>query len=171
MLGSLCWIASLLGSADFMERAAFKRDAVPTRAYPPYSPYTPPTPDVVKPEQVTMLFPGEGPAGTLSVPETIDRNARMNFSGSEVLLETSLMPEVEESLRSGVQSARVITELLIRNGTADQRRFSSGKPYLYVRVCMYIDLELVPQGYCRLLSRLFKQNVGRSTLRVGQLGY
>jgi hypothetical protein len=139
---------------DFMERAAFKREAGPARADPPYSSYTPPAPDlVVKPEQVTMLFPGEGPTGTLSVPETIDRNARMNFSGSEVLLETSLMPDVEECLRSSVQSARVITELLIRNGAADQRRFSSGKPHLYARVCIYIDSELVHLGYCRLLSR------------------
>jgi hypothetical protein len=137
---------------DFMDQAMLRRETATKKAGPLASPYA--APDIyVKPEQVTMLFPGEGPAEGLSAPETIDRNVRMNYTGSEVLLETGFMPKVEQLLRSGVQSARVIAEILIREGAADQRRYSSGKPHLYTPVCMYIDTELIPHGYCKLLSK------------------
>ncbi|MDF2714061.1 MAG: hypothetical protein K0R28_986 [Paenibacillus sp.] len=143
---------------DYMDQAMLRREAASKKAGPTVPPYA--APDIfVKPEQVTMLFPGE--VEGLSVPETIDRNSRMNYTGSEVLLETSLMPKVEELLRSGVQSARVIAEILIREGVADQRRYSSGKPHLYVPVCMYIDSELIPRGYCQLLSNTLDDRLYR----------
>lgn len=149
---------------DFMDQAALKREAVSKRAESPVSAYA--APDIyVKPEQVTMLFPGEDPVEGLSVPETIDRNARMNYTGSEVLLETGLMPKVEQLLRSGVQSARVIAEILIREGAADQRRYSSGKPHLYAPVCMYIDSELIPRGCCKLLSKTLDDRLYESVER------
>lgn len=135
---------------DFIDQAAFGRDTAPKRNDPPVAV----APDIfVKPEQATILFPGESPVETRSVPDMIDRHTSMNFIGSEVLLEIGLESKVEDLLRSGVQSARVIAEILIGEGAADQRRYSSKKPHLFIPVCMYIDSELIPRGHCRLIGK------------------
>ncbi|MBU9713862.1 DUF3895 domain-containing protein [Evansella tamaricis] len=47
---------------------------------------------------------------------------------------------VQRYLKEGVTSARVITELLIKNNGAPRERYTTRKPKLYVAVCFYLDL-------------------------------
>lgn len=124
-----------------------------------------PFPDLLGSGQVTMLFPGEESIGMLSAPEAIDRNAKLNYSGSEVLLETHLMSEVEEILRSGIQSARVMTELLIRNGWP-----INGGIRPVNRICMCGSACMSTRNlFLKATVSAFRQNVGRSTLRMEQI--
>lgn len=54
-------------------------------------------------------------------------------------------------LQRGVQSARIICELLIEDGTAKENRFSTGKPKFYVEVCWFIESHIY-SGQCKMLS-------------------
>ncbi|WP_127530470.1 DUF3895 domain-containing protein [Paenibacillus kobensis] len=47
--------------------------------------------------------------------------------------------KVKAYLTGGIQSARVICELLIEEHGASNRRFLTGKPKLYMGVCMFIE--------------------------------
>lgn len=67
-------------------------------------------------------------------------------------LEEWLKAPVLQALRQGMQSARVICELLITSHGADDRRFSTGKPYLFTAVCAFLD-SLVAGGEAELLER------------------
>lgn len=102
-------------------------------------------------EQMMIRFPGEIPMGS---PFDLDAfNPKANARGNELLLQDHLKQKVRQLLQSGIQSARVITEILLQEGADDQRRYSTGKPYLYVPVCMYIDNELIPEGLCQLIQK------------------
>lgn len=46
---------------------------------------------------------------------------------------------INQLLEQGIQSARVISELLIKKGIVENKRFISGKPKIYVKVCLYLD--------------------------------
>ncbi|RAV20529.1 hypothetical protein DQG23_15805 [Paenibacillus contaminans] len=59
---------------------------------------------------------------------------------------------VTRYLREGVQSARIICELLIRNDGAIDRRFLTQKPVIYPAVCRKIDGETVSGAY-KLVSK------------------
>jgi len=59
---------------------------------------------------------------------------------------------VTRYLREGVQSARIICELLIRNDGAIDRRFLTQKPVIYPAVCRKIDGEAVSGAY-KLVSK------------------
>jgi hypothetical protein len=72
--------------------------------------------------------------------------------GHETSLAEGLKPKVKELLRSGTKSARVIAEILVRDSGTDRRKYSTGKPHLYVPVCIYIEAELAASGQCRLES-------------------
>lgn len=50
-----------------------------------------------------------------------------------------------------VSSARIITELLIKNEFAPKERYSTGKPKIYPQVCMFLD-SLVYQGVLQLTN-------------------
>lgn len=50
-----------------------------------------------------------------------------------------------------VSSARIITELLIKNEFAPKERYSTGKPKIYPQVCMYLD-SLISQGILQLTN-------------------
>lgn len=99
---------------------------------------------VLEDDQLTLFFPEP----QLSAPEAVDRNSQMGFSGSEVLLPEPLEERVQELLLTGTGSVRVMAEMLLSEGAADQRRYSTGKPHLYVPICIYIDEVLVPAGFC-----------------------
>lgn len=68
-------------------------------------------------------------------------------------LALSLQEPVLAYLAEGVQSARVICELLIQKHRAPNRRYLSDKPHIFVPVCMFIDDHLVVNERCRLLSK------------------
>lgn len=104
---------------------------------------------VLEDEQIALLFPDE----RRSAPESIDHNSQMQYKGSEVLLQEDLKDRVKELLRTGTQSARVMAEILLTEGADDQRRYSSGKPHLYVPLCIFMDQVLVPAGFCQLIYR------------------
>jgi len=89
---------------------------------------------------------------SVSSPESIDRNTKQNYQGHEIRLDERLKPKVIDLLKSGTQSAKVVTEILVRDKTVDQRRYSSGKPHLYVPICAYIDDHLIPDGQCLLVQ-------------------
>lgn len=50
-----------------------------------------------------------------------------------------LQQKVESYVRDDVRSARVICELLIREHGASEARFATGKPMIYLPVCLYIE--------------------------------
>lgn len=97
------------------------------------------------------FFMDPEPAGT--VQELLARNASAAAKGHETALSDRLKPRVAELLLSGVNSARVIAEVLVKETGADERKYSTGKPHLYVPVCIYIESELVAAGKCRMLGR------------------
>lgn len=55
-------------------------------------------------------------------------------------------------LQQEIRSARIMCELLIKNNNAKKKRYLSGKPHIYVDVCIYLE-SLVSNGYCRLISK------------------
>jgi hypothetical protein len=59
---------------------------------------------------------------------------------------------VVEMVESGVQSAAMICELLIKDHGASEESFSSGKRKIYVSVCFFLD-SLVLLGRCKLISK------------------
>jgi hypothetical protein len=71
---------------------------------------------------------------------------------STIWLDERLREPVIAYMKQGVNSVRVLCELLIKSNGADDGRFSTGKPYLYVPVCVYLD-DLAEQGQCRIVSR------------------
>lgn len=54
-------------------------------------------------------------------------------------------------LKEGIESARVICELLIRHEGMNEERYATGKPKIYLDVCRYID-RLVEQGEYQLIQ-------------------
>ncbi|MGG3471538.1 DUF3895 domain-containing protein [Neobacillus pocheonensis] len=54
-------------------------------------------------------------------------------------------------LQSGIQSARIICEMMIKDGYAREIRFVTNKPKFYVEVCWFIE-SFIPSGQCKLLS-------------------
>lgn len=67
-------------------------------------------------------------------------------------LSSYLKPIVLEYLQSGVQSVRVMCELLIKHKHISAKRFMTGKPDIYGYVCIYIEEELVQNGVCRFIE-------------------
>lgn len=59
--------------------------------------------------------------------------------GSVQDLPPFLQQQAERYLRDGVRSARVICELLIREHEASDARFATGKPLIYLPVCLHIE--------------------------------
>lgn len=59
--------------------------------------------------------------------------------GSAQELAPFLQQQAERYLRDGVRSARVICELLIREHKAGDARFATGKPLIYLPVCLHIE--------------------------------
>jgi hypothetical protein len=55
-------------------------------------------------------------------------------------------------INTGFSSARSISEFLIETYFASTERYSTGKPYIYVDVCMFLD-EQVSKGICILLLK------------------
>ncbi|GFN31730.1 DUF3895 domain-containing protein [Paenibacillus xylaniclasticus] len=66
--------------------------------------------------------------------------------------------KVKAYLQSGIQSARVICELLIEEHGASSRRFLTGKPKLYMGVCLFIESL---NGYKLLSMSSEDRNYGR----------
>lgn len=63
-------------------------------------------------------------------------------------------------LQNGVKSARILCELLIKDGVISDKRYLTGKPSLYVDVCWFID-SFVSTNQCEFISgdqsdRLYK---------------
>ncbi|MBU9722408.1 MULTISPECIES: DUF3895 domain-containing protein [Bacillaceae] len=56
-------------------------------------------------------------------------------------------------LEEGVTSARILSELLIKNEGAPGERYTSRKPKIYVGVCFYLDL-LVSRGQAKHIGKL-----------------
>lgn len=54
-------------------------------------------------------------------------------------------------LRDGVQSSKIIAELLIKHGKTSDSRFITGTPKIVVDVCWYIE-SFIPSKQCRLIS-------------------
>jgi hypothetical protein len=54
-------------------------------------------------------------------------------------------------LEDGVQSARIISELLIKNGKTRDSRFITGSPKIFVEVCWFIE-SFIPNKQCKLVS-------------------
>ncbi|MGX5183785.1 DUF3895 domain-containing protein [Streptomyces avermitilis] len=89
-----------------------------------------------------------------SVPHVIERSRAqgLTYEGHETELYEHFKPLVIEQLNAGIKSAWIISEQLLREPDADQRRYSTGKLHLYVPVCIYLD-QLTLTGECRLLSK------------------
>lgn len=58
---------------------------------------------------------------------------------------------VLECLAKNVTSTRTITEILIKHHEGSGKRFSTGKPDLYINVCFFLD-SLVVQGIAHFIS-------------------
>lgn len=54
-------------------------------------------------------------------------------------------------LEEGVQSARIISELLIKHGKTSDSRFITGSPKIFVEVCWFIE-SFIPNKQCKLIS-------------------
>ena len=54
-------------------------------------------------------------------------------------LPASLHAPIQAYIAGGVRSARVICELLIREQHADEERFLTGKPKIFIEVCRFIE--------------------------------
>lgn len=54
-------------------------------------------------------------------------------------------------LEDGVQSARIISELLIKNGKTGDSRFITGSPKIYVEVCWFIE-SFIATKQCKLIA-------------------
>ncbi|WP_158301630.1 DUF3895 domain-containing protein [Paenibacillus mesophilus] len=68
-------------------------------------------------------------------------------------------------LDEGVQSARIIAELLIKHGKTRDSRFITGSPKIFVDVCWFIE-SFIPTKQCKLISvehldRLYQWNSNR----------
>ncbi|WP_438444393.1 DUF3895 domain-containing protein [Gorillibacterium sp. sgz5001074] len=111
----------------------------------------PPLPEP-PPEEAQGQDDGTVPFGAF--PETSAPASSMGGQRSTSLLslEVRLQSAVRQALRQGMQSARVISELLISSYGGDDRRYSTGKPYLYTAVCSFLD-ELAAAGEMVLLER------------------
>lgn len=53
--------------------------------------------------------------------------------------------------KEGIGSARVICELLIKNNCAQNERYHTGKPKIYLSVCKYLD-QLTLEEACEVTS-------------------
>lgn len=76
----------------------------------------------------------------------------METPGSPFRLEERLKAPVLAVLGQGVQSARVICEVLIQSHGAADNRYSTGKPSIYTAVCAFLD-EQVREGAAKLMEK------------------
>lgn len=112
----------------------------------PQRPKTRPVKQAAEHQLVLDLFGDEPPAGAQggSGPG-VHGNGAGPFELDEALKAPALA-----YIQSGTQSARIVSELLIKHHGADAARFRSGKPELYVPLCVYLD-SLVEDGSMKLL--------------------
>ncbi|MFA9560589.1 DUF3895 domain-containing protein [Evansella sp. AB-rgal1] len=85
-------------------------------------------PQVVEPVAITLFSEEEIPA------PKVEKDIAPYALGVEY------RDAVQKYLEEGVSSARIITELLIKNNGAPSKRFSTSKPKIYMAVCFYLDL-------------------------------
>lgn len=82
-------------------------------------------------------------------PEELPENRAEPVSGAASIPDQKLPPFLQQKVESyvldDVRSARVICELLIREHGASDARFATGKPMIYLPVCLYIE-QLFPNA-------------------------
>lgn len=79
----------------------------------------------------------------------------------ELVLGNQFHQPVRDYLAEGIHSARVISELLIRDHGAKSNRYSTGKPKIYFSVCRFIEEALLSRGECELVSATSEDRVYR----------
>jgi len=79
----------------------------------------------------------------------LESESSLSISEGDELTET-MKEAILSHLQEGIQSARIISELLIKNGSTRDNRFVTGKPKIYVEVCGFIE-SLIPE-HCKMLS-------------------
>jgi hypothetical protein len=97
-------------------------------------------------EQAAFDLFGEELGSKVTTPEKLKNKVTQN--GKALLLNERFQTHVRNCLKEGITSVRVICEVLIKSHGADDTRFSSEKPHIFIPVSVYLD-ELDSSGFCK----------------------
>jgi hypothetical protein len=105
-----------------------------------------------KPNQIPQRFEEQ-----VSFFEHFENSSRKTAKPNQISQKFNFQDTIIRYLEEGVESARIICELLIKNHNIENKRYLTGKPRIYVEVCQYLE-GLVKEGELFLAEVIGKED-------------